>query len=140
MSFGFSPGDIFLFTNFARKIVCSLKEDGSRSDFQQAKEQCEAFLSLIKETQHLDLSIVTESFRQKIFENSTNMHRLVEKFKKSIEQYEKSMGKDSSRGSILSAPRKVQWALLAAEDLKTFRNGLGSYVQLAQLTIQTSML
>ncbi|KAJ6050220.1 uncharacterized protein N7446_005540 [Penicillium canescens] len=140
MSFGFSPGDIVLFTKFAWKIVSSLKENGSTSDFQQAKEQCEAFLSLIEETQHLDLSIVPESFRQKIFENSTNMQRLVETFKKSIEQYEKSMGKDSSRGSMRSAPRKVKWALLAAEDLKTFRNGLGSYVQLAQLTIQTSML
>lgn len=75
------------------------------------------FFSLKEETQHLDLSIVPESFRQKIFENSKNMQRRAEKLKKSIEQYEKSIGKDSSRGSIRSAPRKDQWALLAAENL-----------------------
>ncbi|KAJ5860728.1 uncharacterized protein N7529_008038 [Penicillium soppii] len=140
MSFGFSPGDIFLFANFARKIISSLKENGSTFQFQQAEEQCGAFLSLIEEIEKLDLAIVPESFREKISENSTNIQRLVERFKKSIAQYEKSMGKDSSRGSIRSAPRKVQWALLAAEDLETFRKGLGSYVQLAQLTIQASML
>lgn len=108
MSFGFSSSDIVLFTNFAWKIVSSLKDNGSRSDFQQATEQRERFLSLKEETQHLDLSIVPESFRQRIFENSKNMQRRAEKLKKSIEQYEKSIGKDSSRGSIRSAPRKVQ--------------------------------
>ncbi|KAF3394513.1 hypothetical protein F1880_004808 [Penicillium rolfsii] len=140
MSFGFSPGDIVLFTNFAWKVISSLKENGSRSEFQEAQGQCEAFLSLIEEIRNLDLSIVPESFRQKILDHSTNIQRLVEGFKKSIEQYERSMGTNSSRSSIRSAPRKVQWALLAAEDLETFRKGLGSYVQLIQLTISTSML
>ena len=140
MSFGFSPGDIVLFTNFACKIISSLKEDGPRSEFHHAEEECEAFLSLIEEIRNLDLSIVPESFRRKLFDYSTNMQRLVERFKERIEQYEKSLGKNSSRGSIRSAPKKVQWALLAAEDLQIFRKGLGSYVQRLQLTISTSML
>ena len=106
MSFGFSPSDIVLFTDFAWKIISSLKESGSRSEYQQAEEQCEAFLSLIEEIRNLDLSIVPESFRQKILDYSTNTQRLVEGFKKGIKQYEKLMGKDFSRGSIRSAPKR----------------------------------
>ena len=72
----------------------------------------------MEEIKCLNLSTVPESFRQKLSQYSTNVQRLVENFKESILQYEKSMGKDSKRGLIRSAPRKVQWAFLAVEDLK----------------------
>ncbi|KAJ5086715.1 hypothetical protein NUU61_008022 [Penicillium alfredii] len=139
MSFGVSSGDIVLLTKFTYKILSSLGEDGPRSEYQHAEEECEAFLSLIEEIQSLDLSIVPESFQRKVFHYSTNMQRLVETFKKSIKQYEKSLGKNSSRGSIRSAPRKVQWALRAAADLQIFRKGLGNQIQIVQLAISTSI-
>ena len=95
MSFGFSPGDIVLFTNFAWKAVSSLRENCSKVEFQQAEEQCEAFLSLIEDIKHIDLPIVPDSFPENLSEHSTNVQRLVEEFKKSIEYYEKSLGRES---------------------------------------------
>ena len=57
MSFGFSPGDIVLFTEFVAKVISSLKEEGgSKSQYQLADQQCLGFLALMNELQSLNLS------------------------------------------------------------------------------------
>ena len=45
-------------------------------------------------------------------------------FQTSIPQYEKSMGVNAKRGLFGSAPRKVQWAFMAADYLNKFRQSL----------------
>ncbi|EEP82024.1 conserved hypothetical protein [Uncinocarpus reesii 1704] len=50
------------------------------------------------------------------------------------------MGELSARGSFRSAPRKVQWALMAADDLHKFRQCLSAQLDLVKIVIQTSIL
>lgn len=141
MSFGFSPGDIVIFTQFAAKAISSLREEGgSKSEFQLAERQCRAFLSVMDELQSLDLSNLPDSFRNKLDEYSTNVHEFINDFRKTIERYERSMGESSEHGSIRSAPRKVQWAFMAADDLGKFRQSLAAQLDLVKITIQTSIL
>lgn len=141
MSFGFSPGDIVLFTQFAAKVVSSLAEQGgSKTQFQLAERQCQAFLSVMTEVQSLDLSNVPVSFRNKIDEYSTSVQEFVKEFRDTIAHYEKSMGESSRRGLFRSAPRKVQWAFMAAEDLAMFRQSLAAQLDLVKIVIQSSIL
>ncbi|EED12731.1 hypothetical protein TSTA_052530 [Talaromyces stipitatus ATCC 10500] len=141
MSFGFSPGDIALFLGFATKVVKALKEaGGSRSEYCHAQQQCEGFLMVMDDVQRLDLSNVSDSFRSRIEEYSAHTQEFVKDFKRTIVKYEKSMGKSSHRGFITSAPKKVQWAFSAADDLEKFRQSLSSQVNLVQFTISNAIL
>jgi len=141
MSFGFSPGDIVLFTGFVAKVISSLKEEGgSKSQYQLAEQQCQGFLAVMNELQSLNLSNVPQWFRNKIDEYSTNVKEFVEDFRKTIAQYEKSMGKTSERGFFTSAPRKIQWAFMAADDLGKFRQSLAAQVDLVKIVINMSIL
>lgn len=125
MSFGFSSGDIVLFTQFVAKVVSSLKEEGgSKSEFQFAERQCQDFLSVMNELQSLDLKNVPESLQNKLNDYATTIHEFVGDFRTSIAQYEKSMGESSARGFLRSAPRKAQWAFMAADDLEKFKRSL----------------
>lgn len=112
MSFGFSPGDIVLFTKFASNVIVSLNRDGgSKSDFQFAERQCQNFLSVMSvmnELQSLNLKNVPETFRTKINEYAIILQDFVVDFRKAIARYEKSIGNSSERGFFRSAPRKVQ--------------------------------
>jgi hypothetical protein len=141
MSFGFSPGDIVLFTRFAAKVISSLREEGgSKLEFQLAERQCQAFLSVMNELQSLDLSNVPDSFRDKLAGYSTNVQEFIKDFRKAIDRYEKSMGESSKRGFFRSAPRKIQWAFMASDDLAKFRQSLAAELDLVKTVIQTSIL
>lgn len=141
MSFGFSPGDIALFLGFATKVIKALKEaGGSKSEYWLAQQQCQRFLMIMDDIQRLDLSNVSESFRNQIEEYSTHTREFVKDFKEAIVKYEKSMGKSSHRGFMTSAPRKVQWAFSAADDLDKFRQSLSAQVNLVHLTISNAIL
>lgn len=141
MSFGFSPGDIALFLRFATTVFKALKEaGGSRSEYRFAQQQCQSFLIVMDDVQRLDLSTVSDSFRSQIEEYSTHTREFVKDFKRAITKYEKSMGKSSHRGFIASAPKKVQWAFSAADDLDKFRQSLFAQVNLIQITISSATL
>ncbi|KAN0093540.1 hypothetical protein V8E51_016724 [Hyaloscypha variabilis] len=141
MSFGFSPGDIVLFTQFAAKAISSLREEGgSKLEFQLAERQCQAFLSTMNEIQSLDLSNVPDSFRDKLTGYSTNVQEFINDFRKTINRYEKSMSENSERGFFRSSPRKIQWAFRAADDLAKFRQSLAAELDLVKIVIQTSIL
>lgn len=141
MSFGFSPGDITLFLGFATKVIKALKEaGGSKSEYCLAQQQCQGFLKVMDDIQRLDLSSVSESFRNHIEEYSTHTREFVKGFKGAIVKYEKSMGKSSHRGFVSSAPRKLQWAFSAADDLDKFRQSLSAQVNLVHITISNAIL
>ncbi|KUL87842.1 hypothetical protein ZTR_03172 [Talaromyces verruculosus] len=141
MSFGFSPGDITLFLGFATKVVKAMKEaGGSKSEYCLAQQQCQDFLRVMDDVQRLDLSNVSDSFRSQIEEYSTHTQEFVKDFKKIIVKYEKSMGKASQRGFITSAPKKIQWAFRAADDLDKFRQSLSAQVNLVHITISNAIL
>lgn len=130
-----------LFTKFAAKVISSLPEEGaSKTQYQVAERQCQAFLSVMAEVQSLDLSSVPASFRAKLGEYSTSVQKFVKEFRENIARYEKSMGETSERGLFRSAPRKVQWALMAAEDLALFRQSPAAQLDLVKIIIQSSIL
>lgn len=130
-----------LFTQFVSKVIVSLKEEGgSKSDFQLAERQCQDFLSVMNELQSLNLTNVPESFRNKIDEYATKVQDFVVDFRKAIAQYEKSLGHSSERGFFRSAPRKVQWAFAAANDLEKFRRSLTAQLDLVKIVLQMGIL
>ncbi|KAK3315961.1 hypothetical protein B0H66DRAFT_274210 [Apodospora peruviana] len=143
MSFGFGigPGDIALFTGFAIKVVKALRDEGgAKTEFQIAERQCQGFLDVINELNRLDLSGIPEAFRGKMDEYSAEIVSIVGDYRKTVERYEKSMGASTDRGWLSSAPRKVQWALTAAQDLAAFRQSLSAQLDLVKLAIQASIL
>lgn len=141
MSFGFSPGDIVLFLGFAAKVFKALRDEGgSRSEYHLAEQQCKGFLSVMRDVQQFDLSNVPQLSRSKIEEHLTHSRELVNDFKQTIEKYEKAMGKNSRRGVLTSAPRKIQWAISAADNLDKFRQSLSAQLSIVQLTISKAIL
>ena len=68
------------------------------------------------------------------------MRVFVQEFKATIVKYEKSMGKLSERRQVAGAPRKVQWAFAAVEDLSKFLQSLAAQLDIVKITIQTSIL
>lgn len=141
MSFGFSPGDIIMFTKFANKVVSALRQEGgSKSQFQLAERQCQSFLAVVNEFKRLDLSRVPEPFRAQMDQYSAAISEDIEDFRKTIARYDKSMGENAQRGWFSSAPRKVQWAFTAAEDLAAFRQTLDVQLDLFKIVIQGSVL
>ncbi|EMR66095.1 hypothetical protein UCREL1_6927 [Eutypa lata UCREL1] len=141
MSFGFSVGDFAVFTKFATKVVKALRDEGgSKIEYQIAERQCEEFLSAASELNSLDLSQLPESFRERLIASTANFSSIIKQFRKTIESYERSLGEKSQRGTFFSAPKKVQWALLAAEDLASVRQALTAQVSLIHLAIETNLL
>ncbi|EED21297.1 hypothetical protein TSTA_085280 [Talaromyces stipitatus ATCC 10500] len=60
---------------------------------------------------------------------------IVHDFKRTINKYEKAMGKSSQRGRAKSVPRKVQRAISAADGVNKFRQNLSAHVNLIHLTV-----
>jgi hypothetical protein len=121
MSFGFSPGDIVLFVGFVEMVVKALQDSGgSKSEYQLAVRQCQGFLSMMDEIKSYDFPGLPQSIRDKLGEYTTDTQQFIHEFKSSIEKYNKSMNENSDRGWFRSAPRKVQWAFMAADDLEKF--------------------
>ncbi|KAJ3545950.1 hypothetical protein NM208_g2243 [Fusarium decemcellulare] len=140
MSFGFSPGDIAMFTKFANTVVNALREEGgSKSEYQIAERQCKGFLAVVREVKALDFSGVPESFQAQMIQYSAELMEHVQDFRETVARYEKSMGETTKRGFFSSAPRKIQWAFSAAEDLDTFRKNLSAQIDLIKLVLQFSI-
>lgn len=141
MSFGFGVGDFAIFTKFSTKVIKALRDEGgSKIEYQIAERQCQEFLSAASELNSLDLSRVPESFRERLTTSTTNFSSIIEQFRKTIKSYEKSLGEKSRGTRFFSAPKKVQWALLAAEDLLSVRQALTAQMSLIHLSIETSIL
>ena len=142
MSFGFGPGDIVALITFSKKVYDALEEEeGSRVQYRRAVNQCDAFTTVINQVKRVDLSRFPNDFRQELEEIYTNAAEHITLFRKNtIGKYEKSLGKGTKRGLFASAPRKVQWAFDAAEELEGLRQSLGSWLSAIQLCITTNML
>jgi hypothetical protein len=142
MSFGFGPGDIVAFVAFGKKVFDALQDDdGSTFEYRTAAAQCQAFAAVMSDVQRLDLSHLPEDFRKQLQAHSKSVGEHVAKFKKhTIDKFERSMGEETKRGWFTGAPRKVQWAFGAADDLDKFRVSLGAWLQIIQMSIQFQFL
>lgn len=137
MSFGFSPGDIALFAKFIHKVVHALDDEGgSQFQYRSAIRQCQDVLDLLNEVAQLDLSGVAPSLKARIHEQLEGAKSTVSDFKILVARYEKSMGESSKRNKATSAPRKVQWALDAAEDLSSFQPRLSAQLHMVHIILQ----
>jgi hypothetical protein len=142
MSFGFGPGDIVALITFSKKVYDALEnEEGSQVQYRRAAKQCDAFTTVINQVKKVDLSNFPTDFRKDLEEIYTNAAEHIALFRKNtINKYEKSLGKGTKRGLFASAPRKVQWAFGAAEDLDELRQSLSSWLSAIQTCIMTNML
>lgn len=140
MSFGFSPGDVVMLGNFLLKVRGALKEDdGSRVQYLRATKKCEDFDAVLASIRRLDLSNATESFKEQLAKCAFDTQGVINDFRKTVTRYEKSMGESSSRGKVASAPRKIQWAFDAADDLDDFGKRLQSQLDRIQITLQGNL-
>lgn len=137
MSFGFSSGDIVMLGKFLLQVRGALKEDdGSRVQYLRATKQCNDFDTVLASIRRLDLSNATESFKEQLAQCAFDTQGVINDFRQTVARYEKSMGESSSRGKFASAPRKIQWAFDAADDLDDFRKRLQSQLDRIQITLQ----
>lgn len=140
MSFGFSPSDIVEFGKFIAKVVDALQEKGgSQFEYRSIIRQCQDVLNLMKDLERMDFSRVPQSLRARLGERMDGVKSVVSDFKALIAHYDKSMGETTKRGKFVSAPRKVQWALEAAEDLSKFQPRLSAELQMVQIILQMSV-
>lgn len=142
MSFGFGSGDVASFVAFGKKVVDALQEeDGSSAQYRVVKKQCDAFVDDMHTAQRLDLSHLLEHFRNQIKVSSRNVEEHVGDFEKdTIDRFDKSMAEHTKRNKVSSAPRRVQWAFGAAEQLANFHATLNNWLQMIQVLIQAMIL
>lgn len=142
MSFGFGPGDIVAFITFSKKVYDASEEtEGSQAQYRRAIKQCDAFATVINQVKRVDLSHFPDDFRQELEEIYANAAEHITLFRKNtIDKYKKSLGTGTKRGLFTNAPRKVQWADDAAEDMEELRQSLSSWLSAIQMCIMTNML
>jgi hypothetical protein len=139
--FGFSPSDIVLFAQFTARVISALKEEGgSKTEYQHAVWCCEGLAVVLNEIKSLDFRHVPDNFLQQLRQCSSDAENFARDFRKTIYRYEKSLGQQSNHGRLRSAPKRVQWALMAADDLDKFRQSLAAKLDLVKVLIQASIL
>ncbi len=129
-----------MFGQFLLKVRGALKTDGgSRGQYLRAMKQCNDFDTVLDSIRRLDLSNVTNSFKEQLVQCAFDTQDVINDFRQTVARYEKSMGKSASRGKFASAPRKIQWAFSAADDLDDFRKRLQSQIDRIQITLQGNL-
>jgi len=141
MSFDFGPGDIVALINFSKKVYDALEnEEGSQVQYRRAAKQCDAFTAVINQVKMMDLSHFPTDFRQELEGIYTNAAEHITSFRKdTIDKYEKSLGNATKRGVFASAPRKVQWAFGAAQDMDGLRQSLSAWLSAIQVCIMANL-
>lgn len=142
MSFGFGPGDIVALIAFSKKVVDALEEqDGSQAQYRRAEQHCATFAAIMDQVKRRDLSNIPETFREQLRNISKNAAEHDALFKKhTIDRYERSLGKATSRSWLMAAPRKIQWAFGAAEDMEKLSQSLTAWMSAIQICILTRFL
>ncbi|OCK76690.1 hypothetical protein K432DRAFT_305835 [Lepidopterella palustris CBS 459.81] len=135
-AFGWSVGDCIASADLIIHILKSLRDTGgASSEFQKLQTDLE-FLKLVLERIKI-VDVITPqtpaaqaaSAAKFVNASQATLTALLDK----ISNFKNSLGESASKGKVKSGLRKVQWALMYADDVAKFRQILAS--QTASLTL-----
>ena len=130
MSFGWSVGDIVAALQLVRTVVVALKDVGGASSHYQ--DTC-AFLGVVTVTlQHLQAlqnARLDPDLARNIEQYCIQIQGPLTSFRKRIHSsFERDLGPDGSRLKLLTAGRKLQWALSTSKNVKDLENKIGRHI------------
>ncbi len=142
MSFGWSVGDIVAGLKLLNNIRVALDDCGGASSEYRAET---AFLHVLSTTlervKDLQGAPLDPGINNNIAELIGQVERPVLEFLQDAEKiFEKSLGKTSTRGKMLTAPRKVQWATMVAPRVKDLRERIATPMLAVLIAISQQIL
>ncbi|KAH6847781.1 hypothetical protein B0I37DRAFT_151283 [Chaetomium sp. MPI-CAGE-AT-0009] len=146
MSFGWSASDVVAALELLNKVRIALNDCGGASSEYQA--EC-SFLQTLSITlghlKTLKAAPLEPGISENISELLGQIEQPVRRFLDDIERtFGSSLGVSSTRRKLLTAPRKIQWALVVADRAKVLREKIGVPLSailaaMSQQIIQTSL-
>lgn len=125
MSFGWSASDIVLALRVLYKVRCALKEaGGASSTFQEASGFLDGLQKTMDHLRMFTSTTLTEARLVELRAQVTLVKAPVEKFIEDVKKFEPALGAASSRGKLLSGPRKVQWAFQMPGKIKKLQDSV----------------
>jgi len=141
MSFGWSAGDIAFALNVLYKVGSALKEAGGASS---AYQDASSFLESLQQTlEHLRVfsSTTLQSSNGAELRRQVSQVRVpVTRFVEDVQKYEPALAAHSSRGKLLSGPRKIQWALQMPGKLKKLQDQITAPLMTLSLLLGLNVL
>lgn len=141
MSFGWSAGDLLAAFEFLNKVRVALKEAGGAASDYQAEI---AFLTSLNATlKHLDAlqSVpINPGLVATIKEHCEQVQKPLDAFLRAARDKYARLEKRTSAADVLSAPRKVQWALSTSKQVKELRGRIAGNLDAIQITLMQATL
>ena len=120
--FGFSAGDFAIVIGLIVRISKALRDSGGAAaesrDILQDLRTLQQLLGLLEPLRPADGSV---SHINAVRGMALACHRPLQEFAKKFESYEPTLGVGSSKGIFIRGVKKVQWDVLAEEEVAKFR-------------------
>ncbi|KAF4625253.1 hypothetical protein G7Y89_g12917 [Cudoniella acicularis] len=146
MSFGWSVGDVVAALQLLLKIGHALKDSGgASSDFQDAYSFLQTLSRTLQHMNALQYTLLDEAVAEELREQCNHIRAPLEAFLEDVRsQFENSLGANSTRHAVLTAPRKIQWAISTSKKLKKLQERVaiplaGVGIILGQQIVQTTL-
>jgi hypothetical protein len=127
MSFGWSVGDIVAALNLLHKVVIALKDTGgASSDYQDVSSFLNVLTFTLRHLNALQAAPLDPDLAKNLAQLCEQVQGPLTLFCERIRtSFERDLGADSTRLRLLTAGRKVQWALLTSKKVKELREKIG---------------
>ena len=136
MSFGWSAGDVASAMKLLYTVGKALKEScGASSDFAETSSFLLALQTTLRLLQSLDTVAINSKFAESFKELCQQIQLPLDVFLKDVLKYEPALSSASRKSKILTAPRKIQWALVMPSKIKKLQSQIGG----AMLAVNTVM-
>ena len=141
MSFGWSAGDIAFALSVLYKVGSALKEaGGASSSYQDASGFLQSLQQTLEHLQIFSSTTLEASNAVELRNQVAQLRGAVTVFIEDIQKYEPALAASSARGKLLSAPRKVQWALQMPGKLKKLQDQITAPLMMLSLLLGLNVL
>jgi hypothetical protein len=124
MSFGWSAGDIVAALKLLYKTGSALKDlGGASSNFQDIYSFLQTLSQTLEHLNALQATPFDPDLSKNLREQCDQIRVPLAKFLADVERrFEPALGLNSQNNRILTAPRKIQWALLTSKKIKRLQD------------------
>ena len=134
MSFGWSAGDIASALKLLYTVGKALKEScGASSEYAETSSFLTALQTTLRLLQSLDTVAFNPESADSFRDQCIQIKHHLDAFLHDVCKYEPALASTSKRAKILSAPRKIQWALVMPSKIKKLQGQMGG----SMLTVNT---
>jgi hypothetical protein len=141
MSFGWSAGDIAFALQILYKVGSALKEaGGASSSYQDASSFLESLQQTLEHLRVFSSTNLESSSGVELRKQVSQVRVQVTRFVEDIQKYEPALAARSSRGKLLSGPRKIQWALQMPAKLKKLQDQMTAPLMTLSLLLGLNVL